>query len=253
MKWGSFGPVHIASLFLGAALVIGLYFLLKKRSAKVQTLVLGCLSLYCVAAVTFDFLNWGSPLEYLPLHLCSFNALILPIAVFSRNKVLCNLLQVWSLGALAALIVNTAQAEYVLFSPVFCFFFFSHVLEFGIPILLFKLGLVEKDPKCIISTLLISIALYTCVHFINLGINAYCIENQVLNPSGELVQVNYMYSLWTDNALLGIFYSILPLQYWYMFLAVPIIALYLVILYVPQFVAMARAKKQKEHETKVAA
>jgi len=110
MKWGSFGLVHLTSL-----------------------------------AMVFNLVNWGSPLEYLPLHLCSLNALVLPFAVFTRNKTLGNLLLLWSLGALAAVVVNTAQADFEVFSATFCFYFFPHVLEFGIPILLFKLGLVEKD------------------------------------------------------------------------------------------------------------
>lgn len=245
MEWGSFGPVHIATLFMGAALVIGIYFLIKNRSPKVQTWVLGILSLYCVAAVTFDLVTWGSPLEYLPLHLCAFNALMLPIAVFSRNKVLCNMLLVWSLGAVAALVINTAQANYILFSPVFNFFFFSHVLEFGIPILLFKLGLAKKDVRCIGSTLGISIVIYTIVHFINLGINAYCEANQILNYAGEVIKVNYMYSLWTDNALLSLFYSLVPYQYWYMYLIFPIVAVYLLFVYIPQIRENLAKKKEK--------
>ncbi|MGN0998503.1 MAG: hypothetical protein ACI4PO_03005 [Faecousia sp.] len=239
MKWGSFGPVHIATLILGAAMMMGLYSLLKNRSKRVQTIVLGVLSLYCVAAVTFDFLRWGSPLEYLPLHLCSFNALLLPIAIFSRNKVLCNMLLLWSLGAGAALLINTAQAEYVLLSDVFCFYFFSHVLEFGIPVLLFKLGLAEKDSKCILSTMLISIGIYTAVHFLNVSINAYCAANQILNSAGEVIRVNYMYSLWSDNALLDIFYRIIPLPYWYMYLIFPIIAVYLGAVYAPQILHLS--------------
>ena len=83
MEWGSWGPVHLTTLVMGASLMVNLYFLLKNRTEKVQVIVMGILSLYCVAAVAFDFFNWGSPLEYLPLHLCSFNALMLPIASFT--------------------------------------------------------------------------------------------------------------------------------------------------------------------------
>lgn len=244
MEWGSFSLLHIATLFLGAGLMLGLYYILKNRSEKVQTWVLGLLSLYCVAAVAFDFFNWGSPLEYLPLHLCSFNALTPPIAVFSRNKVLCNLLLVWSLGAVAALVINTAQANYILFSNVFNFFFFSHVLEFGIPILLFKLKLVKKDVRCIASTLGITLVMYTIVHFINVWINNYCEENQLLNYAGNVIKVNYMYSLWSDNALLDIFYSLIPHQYWYMYLIFPIVAVYLLIVYTPQIRELLAQKRQ---------
>ena len=86
MKWGSFGAAHLASLALAAALIIALYFLLRKASRPVQTAVLGVLSFSGIAAIIFNLVTWGSPLEYLPLHLCSLNALLLPIVVFTRNK-----------------------------------------------------------------------------------------------------------------------------------------------------------------------
>ena len=69
MTWGSFGVVHITSLVLGVALIIGLYFLLKRFSQKTQTVVLGILSFAGIGAILFNLLTWGSPLEYLPLQL----------------------------------------------------------------------------------------------------------------------------------------------------------------------------------------
>ena len=98
--------LHGFLLVLGAAMIFGLYFILKGKSQRIQTMVLGILSFSGNAAVIYNLLMWGTPLEYLPLHLCSINALLLPIAVFSRSKVVGNLLLVWSLGALMALVVN---------------------------------------------------------------------------------------------------------------------------------------------------
>ena len=125
MLWGSFGVVHMASLALGAALIVGLYFLLRCFSPKVQTVVLGILSFSGIAAVIFNLVTWGSPYEYLPLHLCSLNALVLPFAVFFRNKTASNLLLLWSLGAIMALVVNTAQANFEICSATFFFYFFK--------------------------------------------------------------------------------------------------------------------------------
>lgn len=243
MTWGFFSVTHILSLVAAAGIIVGLYFALKRASVAVQTVVLGVLSFSGIAAVIFNLVMWDSPLEYLPLHLCSVNALLLPIAVFSRNKVLSNLLLLWSLGALAAIVVNSAQADFVLFSDVFCFYFFPHVLEFGIPILLFKLGLVEKHPKYILSTMLITIVIYTGIHFANLAINDYCMANEILNPAGNIVQVNYMYSLVPENPLLALFYSWVPHSYWYMYLIFPIVLVYLAFTYLPQFLKLAKEKK----------
>lgn len=242
LKWGSFGPVHLLSLAAAAAMLVALYFCLRKASKKVQTLVLGVLSFSGIAAIVFNLVTWGSPLEYLPFHLCSLNAMVLPVAVFTRNKTLSNLLLVWSLGALAALVVNTAQAEFVLFSDVFCFYFFPHVLEFGIPILLFKLGLVEKDPKCIGSTLLITAVSYTAIHLINLAINGYCVANQITDSAGQIIQVNYMYSITPENPLLALFYQWIPYEFWYMFLVMPIVAVYMLGVYAPQMIKARREK-----------
>lgn len=242
MKWGSFGIVHILSLIIGAAMVVGLYFIVRRRSAKVQTIILGILSFSGIIAVSYDFFAWGSPFQYLPLHLCSLNAMVLPIAVFTRNKTLCNLLLLWSLGALMALVINTVMAEATLFSPAFCVYYFPHVLEFGIPILLFKLGLVKKDVKCILSTLGITLCVYTLIHFANVNLNAYFIAEQVLNPAGELVQVNYMYSLWPENPLLELFWSWNPNVYWYMMPVVGIVVIYLVGVYWKQIIALFKKK-----------
>lgn len=236
MKWGTFGAVHIASLFLAAVMVAALYFVLKNKSQKVQTAILGVLSFSGIAAIVYNLLMWGRPLEYLPLHLCSVNALLLPIAVLKRNKTVSNLLLVWSLGALAALVMNQSVAEAQVMDPVFCFFYFPHVLEFGIPILMFKLGLVKKDPRCIASTVGITMGVYTLIHFFNKALNAA----QLLDLNGEVIRVNYMYSIDPENPLLALFYKVIPYEYWYMYMIVPILVVYLLIVYAPQLLKQRR-------------
>lgn len=242
MVWGSFGVVHILSLLLGAGIIVGLYFLLHRFSTKTQTMVLGVLSFSGIAAIIFNLVTWGSPYEYLPLHLCSLTALVLPVAVFTRSKILSNLLLLWSLGALMALVVNSAQANYEICSSTFFFYFFPHLLEFGIPILLFRLGLVEKDVRCIKSTLLITLCVYTLVHFANVALNSYFAEHQILDPSGAVVQVNYMYSLRPENPVMALFWSFIPYAFWYMLPVVLIVLLYLGFVYIKQIIACLKNK-----------
>lgn len=241
MKWGFFGPVHIATLVLAVLMVVGLYFALKKASQRVQILVLGVLSFSGIAAIIFNLVTWGSPWEYLPLHLCSLTAMVLPFVVFTRSKVWGNLLLLWSLGALAAVVVNSAQAEFEIFSLTFLFYFFPHVLEFGIPILLFKLGLVKKDVKYIGSTMLITVAVYTLVHLANLGINGM----GLVNADGADIVVNYMYSFAPENPVLQLCYNILPVPYWYMYLIFPIVGVYLLGVYAPQIRKSIENRKAK--------
>lgn len=244
VKWGFFGPVHIATLILAGAMIVGLYLILRKCCRKVQVLVLGALSCSGIAAIVFNLVTWGSPWEYLPLHLCSVNALLLPITVFSRNKTMGNLLLVWSLGALAAIVVNNAQANFELMSATFCFYYFPHVLEFGIPLLLVKLGLVEKDPRCIGSTLGLTVVTYTFVHICNLLIN----ELHLVDRFGQHIVVNYMYSLLPENPVMQLCWNIFPKRYWYMFLIFPIIGVYLLGIYAPQLIRLYR-----RHHTNAAA
>lgn len=242
MVWGSFGTIHILSLLLGAGMIVGLYFLLRGCCAKVQTTILGILSFSGIAAIIFNLVIWGSPYEYLPLHLCSLTAMILPVAVFARSKVLSNLMLLWSLGAVMALVVNTAQADFELCSATFFFYFFPHLLEFGIPILLFRLGLAKKDVKCMASTLLITLCVYTLIHWTNVSLNGYFIANQILNPAGAVVQVNYMYSLRPENPVLALFWTWIPHPYFYMLPVVLIVLIYLAAVYWKQLLACFQKK-----------
>lgn len=243
MSWGFFTVTHILSLLFAVASIFILHFSLKGRSPKTQLLVLLPLSFWGIASIIFNLLYWGAPLENLPLHLCSFNAFVLPIVVITRNKTMGNVLLVWCLGAVAALILNNEMAPWPFFSwPIF-FYYWPHVVEFAIPIVLVSLGLVKKDPKCILTTVAITMGIYTLVHFTNLAINNYCAANNILNAEGELVFANYMYSLAPNNPLAELFQKLIPGVYWHMYLAVPILIVYLLIVYAPELAA--RFKKQK--------
>ena len=224
MTWGFMTPLHITTLVLAAAIIAGLYFALRGASRKVQTGVLLSLSLTGIAAIVYNLLRWDDPLHYLPLHLCSINAMLLPVAVVTRNKTLGNLLLVWCLGALAALILNYDVTDAPVFGEVFNFYYFPHVFEFGIPVLLFALKLIDKDPRCIGSTMGITMVIYTGVHLCN----------KVINGLWPAVRANYMFSIRPNNPLVELFYQVIPCEYWYMYLVLPIVFVYLVAVYAPE-------------------
>jgi len=242
MEWGNFGTVHIVTLLLAAAMIFGLYFALRRASRKVQTAVLGVLSFSGVAAIIFNLVAWDAPLHYLPLHLCSINAMMLPFAVLTRNKTLGNLLLVWCLGALAALVLNYEMVSVKVFSWTFLVYYFPHVMEFGIPILLFRLGLVKKDWRCIGSTMSITMLIYTVVHLLNKFINAWCLANSFSYNGSDIVSVNYMFSIEPINPLVALFYSIIPCEYWYMYMVLPIVLVYLLAVYSPQIISHIKQK-----------
>mgnify|MGYP003547254982 FL=1 len=245
MTWGFLSSAHIISLILAVGIITLLYFILKNKSDRVKTIVLGILSFSGIAAIIYNLVAWNSPLEYLPLHLCSLNAMVLPFAVFTRKKVLNNLLLLWSIGALFALIINVSVSEAEILSWTFVFYYFPHVFELGIPILMFLLKLAKKDVKCIISTVVITMTVYTLIHFVNLWINSYAIKNNIVDWAGNVIKVNYMFSIYPDNPLLNLFYSIIPYQYWYMYLTMVVIVIYLGIVYLKDILKLIKAKKQE--------
>jgi uncharacterized membrane protein YwaF len=184
-----------------------------------------------ISAIIFNLVTWGSPLEYLPLHMCSITAILLPIVVLSKNNVIGNLLLVWSLGSVLAIVFNHAQGNYEILSWTFLFYFVPHFLECAVTIYLFAFKYVKLSAKYIPSTLVITSGIYTIVHLCNKAINAYCINNNILNSSGEVVSVNYMYSLKPTVPLMELMWNIIPYEYWYMYVAIFIIALYLIVIF----------------------
>ena len=90
-------------------------------------------------------------------------AVLLYRAVQRSDLATVRLVRVLSLASLiatlVALVLNFEVAETELFGEAFCFYYFPHIFEFGVPVLLFKLGLIKKDPRCIVSTLSITMVL----------------------------------------------------------------------------------------------
>lgn len=246
LVWGSFGKLHIATLILAVLINVAIFLVLRKLSRKKQILILFILSLSGIAAIIYNLLAWNSPFEYLPLHLCSLNAMLLPFAVLFRKKWSCNLLLLWSLGSYVALVLNMSMAEAKIFSWPFFFYYFPHVLEAGIPLMLFGLKLVEKDFRTIKSTVVITFSVYTVIHFINVAINSA----NILGPNGDVIKVNYMFSITPDNPLLNFFYLIIPSSYWYMFLVIPIIIIYLGWWYLPELLDYRRKTKSLRRKLK---
>ncbi len=252
MIWGTFTIQHILSLAAIIALAAALYFILIRTSERVKTAVLFAVSLFGVAAVLYDLFRWGEPLLYLPLHLCSLNALLIPIAVLTKNKVLSHLTLAWSLGAMMVLIVNTGQAHYEMFSEAFWIFYICHLCDVTVPALLFLTGLVKFNIKKTPATIGATMAAYTGVHFTNLAINKYLFEKasavSVYSRIRTIPQVNYMYSLGDEgNAIFALFRRIIPLDYWHMYLIAPILAAFLFSIH---FIGKARNKRKRQNTEK---
>ncbi len=245
MPWGTFTLPHIATLLLSIAVIVGLHFLLRKLPQKQQTAILFVLSFAGIVAVVFNLLMWGFPLEYLPLHMCSIHALLLPATVLSKNRILGSLTLLWCLGAVLALIVNTGQAAFLIPSTTFFFFYIPHTLEAAVPVLLFSLGHIRFDFRTIPITVAVTMGIYTLVHIANLFLNRFVQANGILNYFGEIAQINYMFSLSPEgNPLLELFWKIIPHPYWYMYMSIPLILAYFALIWAITRIA-ARMKREK--------
>ena len=242
MVWGTFTLAHIISLIVSVVLNVLLYFFLRKKSLKFKTITLLILSSIGILAIIYNLVAWNSPIEYLPFHMCNINALLIPIALLTRNKKIGNLLLLWSIGALIALIVNHMAQDYELFKLVFWQYYLSHTFEFGIPILIFALKIIPLDPKTIPSTLIVSFFILTGVHLINLGLNNYIVKNDIRDWQGNLIVVNYMFTIYPDNPALQFFYNLIPIPYFYVLTIFPIFAAYLLLIYTPLLI---KQRKQK--------
>ncbi len=251
IKWGSFTPIHIASLITAVGMLLGLYFILKNKQEKTQKLVLFIISLIAPLSVLYNILVWGpqsTVLEYLPLHLCAINAILLPFLVWKKSDFLGNLLPVYSVGALAALVFNTFQAEYSIFDHVFAAYYFGHVVELGIPMLMLALRLVKIKPKYIGYCLLTTFVLYTAIHFVNVFVNYYLAANHFLDSSGNTIWVNYMYSIAPmGNPALEFFWNLLPYEYFYMLLTLPLFAIVYVLMNLGNIVRAVKARKNRQN------
>lgn len=247
MLWGApFHTVHLITLAIAAALIVGLYFLLKYLPERARYICILVLSLSGLVAIIYNLVAWDSPLEYLPFHMCSIAAILLPIAVLTRNRYVGNLLLVWCLGSILALVFSDAQAGYEIMSPAFFIYYVPHVLEFAVTIYLFKFGYVKKDYRCIPATVGITVGIYTVVHFINLGLNHYCATHGIVDWAGEILTFNYMFSMEPTTSIFFLFWKIIPQPYWYMYVAVLILVIYLVILYLPQILRAVKERRSKK-------
>ncbi len=236
MTWGLFGPVHLISLVVSAGLIFGTYFILKTLPEKARKWTLFALSLLGICAIIYNLLAWNSPLEYLPFHMCSITAMMLPIVVLTKNKVMGNLLLVWCIGAIFALLFHNC-ADFKILSPQFFFYYIPHTFEFAVTVYLFKFKYIKAEPKYIPSTVGITVGIYTVVHFINIALNKYYIAQNMTDSSGVVIESNYMFSMSPmGNPALELFYKIIPYDYWYMYLAVVILVAYLGILFLPRFI-----------------
>lgn len=239
MSYEAWGTFHIITLICPIVLILLLYFILKNKELKVKKIFLFTFSLIGVVCMLIDMFYRIELIWYnLPFHLCTLTGIIIPIVILTQNKYLGNLILLWSLGALGALIFNLSETDLYTYNLDLWLYFLPHLIEVSLPITLILLKMIKFDFKTIPSTLLITFIAYTFAHILNYTYNTYS-----TNEIGILS--NFMFSYTHENnPFLLILYSLCPYRYFYMLLLFPFILLFLILLYLPQIIKNIKFKKK---------
>ena len=244
-----FNPIFLISFGLFIALLVVSSLLLRKKDEKTRRNVL---AVTCIVTVISFFVykyflsidaqyrvinaamggfNWWSEL---PLNLCNINMILIPIAVWTKNRALQNFcFFLGPLGALMALIMpSTGFSGYSLLLPRMIGFYFTHYMVFIESIAIASFGLFRPRFKEIPLTLLTTVVVSFTVFLFNM----------LLRKTGICPKVNYFFSVETEgNPVLDLFNSWIPVPYLYLMPALVVIGIYMSIV---NFFFMVFGKKQ---------
>ena len=237
MMTGFLGGRHLLSLGLFLAFFAILYSALRKRSLKCKRIVLAILSFAGIPAIIWYPIAYGDLLRFLPLELCSFTALLLPVAVLTGNRTLNNVLLLWSVGSFCAILLNPLETAWAPGDTEFWMFYAPHAAEAAVPWLSLALGLLRKDRRCIPAALGSTFLAYSFSHVCNRLINAR------FERIGSASRVNYMFTEYPENPVLDACWRVIPAPYWYGFVLLPFLVLLLILIYLPEIVRKNRNRR----------
>lgn len=195
MRFRSFTPQYFLLLFFVFSAVLFAARRIKKLSRQkrgkmllIITWSLPCvyLSRFAVFALLEHFVEpQMSLLDRLPFHLCATNAIIMPLAVTTRNRVLLNYMYAIALPAAAAAMLTPAMSYYGLyfyFSWQVLFFYLDHGLMVMTAVLCVSGGFVRPSAKEAPKVLGLFLA--------------YC---AVIYPVNRLLGQNYLFLNYPDE------------------------------------------------------
>ena len=170
-----------------------------------------------VAYASMGGFNWWGEL---PLHMCNINMILIPIAVWRKNRSLMSFnFFTGTLGATMALMMpSMGFAGYPLFMPRLIGFWGTHFMVLIESIALITYGLYKPAFKDVPKTLLTIVIVTFCIFLIDLFI-----RTTGLNP-----RANYFFAMETEgNPVLNIFHNLVPIPFVYLIPCLLIIAPYM--------------------------
>ena len=219
-----FNPIYLCTFAFFIALLVISSILLKNKSERTRSIVLctACIitavgffvyKYYLSIDVEYDqvayaamggFNWWGE----LPLHMCNVNMLIIPIAVWRKNRALMSFsFYTGTLGATMALLMpSMGFAGYPIFMPRMIGFWGTHFMVLIEAIAIVAYGLYRPRFKDIPKTILTVVIVTFCIFLIDVFI-----RTTGLNP-----RANYFFAMETEgNPVLEIFHRLIPIPFIY--------------------------------------
>lgn len=222
-----FNLVHIVVLLLAVALTITGSLLLRKKEQKTKDYIMVGLSIFNIIFFIiykiwlsnddYDFNIW----KELPLQLCNINMFLIPLGIILKNKYLLTFsFYIAPLGALMALVFpDTNFINNDIFMLRNIGFYGTHIIIFGMGLMLASLGYVEPKLKNI-KVLLISAVIFS--------LGAFIVNILLRLATG--VDVNYFYAMDPSGiSILELFWKLIPVKYLYLLPAVVILTIYTLI------------------------
>ena len=229
-----FSPLFF--LIFGAAtlILIAASILLRKKSERTRALVLACtcwVTLIGFAAYKYalsvdaDFnvitaemggFNWWGEL---PLQLCNINLLLIPIAVLTRKRPLLGFcFFIGPIGALMAMVLpGNGFDGYSIFLPRMLGYYGTHLVVMYAALAVGTFGLYRPRMRDLPMTAL-------TVFLIALAVFGF---NMLLRTTGLHPKANYFFAVETEgNALLELFYRLIPLPFLYLLPCIVILSVY---------------------------
>ena len=249
--FGNFGTMgmkdlalcHRIYLYLTFIFLIGMYFLLKRKSKDKEYIRMVLLYISLVTLVSYcfdyDFDRFIEPTRW-PLHLCNTAMFILPIClIFKLDKLFYFTLFINVLGAFLAMLMPNYQDASGFFTPAIVRFWINHSMAFSMPVLIILLRIYERPRLREFKYSMIGFLLYfILVLFINAWFTNYDIDVDFffvnsdfiadkLGVWAENLRLNYVWSF-TINGLTFTFY---PLYQFLFFLVYVVLGLGMWFLY----------------------
>ena len=225
-----FGTLHLCWLAAAAAFYIFMWFWYKKQDEHKR---LKCRRVVALSMLGFEIVKTALLLitgtwlpNYIPLHLCSFSIYFSVWHAFRPNKLNTELLYSLSfIGALMALLFcNWAMMPFWNYHHIQSFI--THILIVLYPILLLAGGHKPNYkllPKCLLVVISLAIPLY----FLN-----------------KLLNTNFMFLNWADVGNPLSFFEARWGRPWYIFSAIPMLAVCWALMYLPWEIAKKIKNKQ---------